>query len=225
MTVCIDSTENNSLLIVFCLIYSWVDHLPVPERLLSIWNDIKKLIKFWERLPKSKQPSCKSCNHLTNAVSDILMPAKVQVFCFISGIMQPFLTKYRSDKPKRPYLYSDIQKLINELMQLIVKPDQLERCESYLDFRRIDLDEKESITKPKDMNIGFAARSSIHELRKNDEIRNSVPSFSSESTKLIVTILKNYLKKVLLVSMLLKTHPYSIHILQEMRKWQLCRGD
>ena len=77
------------------------------------------------------------------------MPAKLQFFCFIAGIMQPFLTKYQSDKP--------ILKLIKRLIQLIVKPDLLEKCENYLDFRRIDLDNKESITKSKDMSTGFAA--------------------------------------------------------------------
>ena len=128
--------------------------------------------------------------------------------------MQPFLTKYESDKPMMPYLYSDILKLIKKLMQLIVKPDLLEKCESYLDFRRIDLDDKESITKPKDMNIGFAARSSIQEWRKNDEIRNSnVAAFLSESTKFIVTILKKLFEKSPAGFNLLKTHPYSIHIL------------
>ena len=96
-----------------------------------------------------------------NGVSDILMPAKLRFFCFISGIMQLFLTKYQRDKPMIPYLYSDILKLIKKLMQVLVKPDLLEKCEGYFDFRRIDLDGKESITKPKDMNIGFAARSSI----------------------------------------------------------------
>ena len=76
-------------------------------------------------------------------------------------------------------------------MQIIVKPDLLEKCESYLYFRRIDLDDKKSITKPKDMNIGFAAGSSIQESRKNDEIRNSdVAAVLSESTKFIFTILK-----------------------------------
>ena len=93
MTVWIDSTEINSLLLIFYLIYSWVVDLLVVERLLSIWNDIKKLIKFLENLPKFKRPSCKSYNHLTNTASDILMPAKLQFFCFIAGI-----TKYQSDK-------------------------------------------------------------------------------------------------------------------------------
>ena len=65
------------------------------------------------------------------------------------------------------------------------------------------------------MNIGFAARSSIQELRKNDEIRNSdvAAFFLSESTKFIVTILKRFFEKVLVVSMPLIMHPYSIHIL------------
>ena len=142
MTVWIDSTEINSLLLIFYLIYSWVVDLLVVERLLSIWNDIKKLIKFLENLPKFKRPSCKSYNHLTNTASDILMPAKLQFFCFIAGI-----TKYQSDKPMIPYLYSDILKLNKNLMQLIVKADLLEKCKSYLNFRRINLYDKESITK------------------------------------------------------------------------------
>ena len=52
------------------------------------------------------------------------------------------------------------------------------------------------MTTSKDMNIGFAERSPIQELRKNDEIRNSdVAAFLSESTKFIVTILKKLFEK------------------------------
>ena len=131
-----------------------------------------------------------------NAVSDILMPPKLQFFCFIVGIMQLFLTKYRSDKPMIPYLYSNILELIKKLMQLTVKPDLSQKCERYLDFRQIDLDDKESVTKCKYMSIGFAARQSIQELRKNDEIRNSdVVALLSELTKFIVTFLKKLFEK------------------------------
>ena len=83
------------------------------------------------------------------------------------------------------------------MIKLILKPDLLEKCESYLDFRRIDLDDKESITKPKDMNIGFAARSSIQEWRKNDEIRNSdVAVFSVRINKVYCPILKKLFGKL-----------------------------
>ena len=101
--------------------------------------------------------------------------------------MQPFLTKHQSDKP-----------MIKKLMQLILKPDLFEKCESYLDFRRIDLDDKVWITKPRDMNIGFSAKSSIQDLRKNAEIRNSDDAaFLSESTKFIVVILKKLFEESL----------------------------
>ena len=52
------------------------------------------------------------------------------------------------------------------------------------------------MTTSKDMNIWFAERSPIQELRKNDEIRNSdVAVFLSESTKFIITILKKLFEK------------------------------
>ena len=144
------------------------------------------MIKFLESLSKSKRPSCKSYSHLTNAVSDVMITPKLQFFCFLSGIMQLLLTKYQSDKTMISYLYSVILKLIKNLMQFIVKPDLLEKCESYLDFRRIDVDDKESITKPKDMNIGCAARFSIQESRKNDEIRNlDVAAFCQNQQSLL----------------------------------------
>ena len=31
-----------------CLFFSWVEDLPVAERLLTTWNDITKLVKYWE---------------------------------------------------------------------------------------------------------------------------------------------------------------------------------
>ena len=42
---------------VECLFFSWVEDLAVAERLLTIWNEITKLEKYWETLPKAKRPS------------------------------------------------------------------------------------------------------------------------------------------------------------------------
>ena len=33
---------------VECLFFSWVKDLSVAERLLTTWNDITKLVKYWE---------------------------------------------------------------------------------------------------------------------------------------------------------------------------------
>ena len=39
---------------VECLFFSWVEDLPVAERLLTICDDITKLVKYWEALTESK---------------------------------------------------------------------------------------------------------------------------------------------------------------------------
>ena len=38
---------------VECLFFSWVEDLPVAERLLTIYNDATKLAKYWEALPEA----------------------------------------------------------------------------------------------------------------------------------------------------------------------------
>ena len=38
---------------VECLFFSWVEDLPVAERLLTIYNDATKLVKYWEALPEA----------------------------------------------------------------------------------------------------------------------------------------------------------------------------
>ena len=38
---------------VECLFFSWVEDLPVAERLLTIYNDATKLVKYCEALPEA----------------------------------------------------------------------------------------------------------------------------------------------------------------------------
>ena len=53
-------------------------------------------------------------------------------------------------------------------MQLIVKPEILDKCSTYLDHRGADLDNKNTMVRPKNMNIIFGARSLLTELRRKD---------------------------------------------------------
>ena len=92
-------------------------------------------------------------------VADDLIPAKFKFFCLIAEIAKIFLTKYQTDKPVVPYLYHEIVRIIRRLMQLIVKPEILDKCSSFLDYKRVDLDNKNTMVKHKNMNIGFGARS------------------------------------------------------------------
>ena len=96
-----------------------------------------------------------------------LIPAKLKFFCFIAEIIKPFLTKYQTDKPMVPYLYHDIVRIIRRLMQLIVKPGILDKCSIFIDHIGVDLDNKNTMVEPKNMNVGFGARSLLTELVKS----------------------------------------------------------
>ena len=85
-------------------------------------------MKYWETLPKAKQPSSKSYMNVKMIVADDLIPAKFKFFCLIAEIAKIFLTKYQTDKPVVPYLYHEIVRIIRRLMQLIVKPEILDKC-------------------------------------------------------------------------------------------------
>ena len=38
----------------------WIEDKKVADRLIDIWQNIEKIVKFWEGLTKSKRPKCKS---------------------------------------------------------------------------------------------------------------------------------------------------------------------
>lgn len=170
--------------------------MPVAERLLLIWDNICKLAKHWDKLPKYKQPSSKSYLNVKSAVDDVLTKVKLKFFCFVAGILKPFLTKYQSDRPMVPYLYKDIIDMIKKLMYLIVKPDIIDKCVTLTDYRNIDLDKKDSMVKAKNINIGFGAKAEITKLKARDIISSAmVAKFLTESSTFVITILKKLLDK------------------------------
>ena len=79
---------------------------------------------------------------MKTVVEDPMTPAKLTLFSFFAGILQPILVKYQSDKWMVPYMYQDLLKLLRKLMQLIVKPDIIANCSSAIDLKYIDLDDK-----------------------------------------------------------------------------------
>ena len=109
--------------------------------------------------------------------------------------LQPIL-KYQSDKPMVPYMYQDLLKLLRKLMQSIVKAGIVVNCSLAIDLKCIDLDDKNVIMKPKDMNIGFGTRNIITELKRKDVITNTqTANFFTDVTKFIISMVKKLFDK------------------------------
>ena len=163
-------TKSNKFPLAFCST-RWIEDRPVADRLLEIWPEIVKVVNYWNSLPKSKQPTCKTFITLVNAVNDLLTPLKVSFFSYFASLLHPFLVKYQSEKPLIPYLYDDLTKCLKNILRVIVKEETLDCLGK--DLSKIDLNKSCNLKSRKDYHLGLATEAMLKELRKRDEIEGS----------------------------------------------------
>ena len=123
----------------------WVEDTVVADRLIEIWDSIIKIVRYWEKLPKSKQPASKSFLKVQETVNDKFAVAKFQFFSFVGSLFIPFLKKYQASRPILPYLYGDLKELVRNVLQLYVKCKVIEKCKTASDYKQINLTEKRNI--------------------------------------------------------------------------------
>ena len=144
--------------------------MAVADKLIEVWSNIKQIINVWEKLPKSKQPSNKTCDTLLNtAVLDELVIAKLGFFSYLAGMFKPFPRAYQTDRPMIPFLYGDLFKLLkNNIFLIIIKPVIMNKCETALKLKEIDLYSSANHLGAKEIDIGFVALNHMQELRGRD---------------------------------------------------------
>ena len=86
-------TKSSKFLLLFCAV-RWIEDVAVADRLMEVWANIKQIMNFWKKLPKSKQPSNKGYDTLRTAVLDELVIAKLGFLNYLAGMFKPFLTVY-----------------------------------------------------------------------------------------------------------------------------------
>ena len=90
------------------------------------------------------------------------------------------------------FLYSDLKKLLHELLSLIAEADVVEKSKNICD---IDLDNKENILLLKTANGGFVAEGTISKLIASDTLNLSEgKTFRRECIKFVLFTFKNLLK-------------------------------
>ena len=117
-------TECENFPYAFCST-RWVENQKVAERLCLIWENSKKMTKYWESLPKSKQPKCKSYEIVLEGTKDELTLNRLNFFGYIASLLQKILLTYQTDAPMIPFLFEDLFSTAKSLMGLIIKQDVL----------------------------------------------------------------------------------------------------
>ena len=169
----------------------WIEDKPVADRLIELWPRMEKIMDFWMKLPKSKQPSNKSYEVLTTSIKDILMIAKLGFFSYLADMFKPFLTAYQTDNPMVPFMYDDLFRLFKNVLSVIIKPDIMNNCDTASKLNDIDLYKSENHLSSKQIDIGFVASTHIEKLRRRDEVsKGDVSEFRKGVRTCVITIME-----------------------------------
>ena len=85
-------------------------------------------------------------------------------------MFKPFLTAYQTDRPMISFLYGDLVKLLKNIFSVIIKPNIMNKCETALKLKEIDLFSSANHLIAKEIGTGFVAFTHIVELRRRDEV-------------------------------------------------------
>ena len=121
-----------------------------------MWLNIFKIVDYWWKLPPSKRPSSKSYLAVKKAVEDNLIVTKLSFFSCIASLLQPYLTKYQTNK--LPFLGKVLKRMHRVLLQLFVKPDVLDKCVSVVNLLKVNLSNPDTYLKVKNRYFGFSAK-------------------------------------------------------------------
>ena len=166
--------------------------------LINIWPNIQKLWSWWsQQKPKSKQPcnlQTKSILNVKAALEDKLTTAKLHFFSFIAGKLHPFLVRYQTGKPRIPFLYRDMKRLLVGLMLLVVKKEVVDGAKTGASLKTINLNGSDNLRPLKNVEIGFAAEHTIKKLLREDAISKTA---ENEFRKGRVVFVRSTLEKIL----------------------------
>ena len=166
----------------------WIEDQKVAERALEVWPSIVATIKHWTSLCKSKQPkNNKSYETLVEYHKDPLIPARFHFFCFIAGILKPFLVIFQSDNPLLSFMFDELSQALYRLVRLIYKKKKINET---INLRNVM--KKEFLTNPNNqleeylIDLGAATKEALGKLQIASERKRK---FREDCKKAVVEIL------------------------------------
>ena len=183
------ATTGSTLMPLKFASHRWLENVPVCERALKLWDNIAAYVKAAEA-GKVNKPKNKFYEVIKDCLKDPCFIAKLHFFKCIASQLQPFLSKYQTDRPIIPFLSDDLCLIIRSLLRRFIKPDQLDTSDDKL--VKIDVSDQKIHVSYKRVDIGFA-----REKRKGTGDCKPSERQIMESTMECKTSLVELLKKML----------------------------
>ena len=189
----LQTTTGSTLMPLKFVSHRWLENVPVCERALKLWDNIVAYVKAAEA-GKVNQPKNKSYEVIKDCLKDPCFIAKLHFYKCIASQLQPFLSKYQTDRPMIPFLSDDLCLIIRSLMRRFIKSDQLETSDDKL--VKIDVADHNIHVSHKRVDIGFASE----KLKSTDGCKPSerqIMEFRMECKTSFTELLKKMFQKCL----------------------------
>ena len=133
---------------------------------------------------------------MKEACVDPLAEAKITFFCSVASALEPVLWRFQTDAPMAPFLHAELFNVLLVLMKRFIKRDLMDKATTPQQLSKLDVNSKESLKEPKDVDIGTEAKSF---LSKASISANEKLVFERNVGTSLFQLLQKYLRKVLYV--------------------------
>lgn len=159
----------------------WVENVQCLGRALEIFDHVKNFVE------NNKSLSSNPATTIKQAAKDPLMKCKLSFFKLIAAELEPFLKRFQSPKPLAPFLYEALHDVIRALMTRFVSDDKLKAAITVKQLLDIDLCQSENFLHYKKIDVGFAARKFLGEVKVDER---DVMNFRLQCRELLVAIVE-----------------------------------
>lgn len=147
----------------FCAV-RWLQNIVVTERAEKLLPNLRAYVEGVKNT--NREPTSYSYSKMVKGLSDPFIRPKLAYFKTIAAQLEPFLKQFQSDAPLGPYLYTDLQNILQFMMSSFVKPEIMEKEK----ITEIDVLDKTKLIGAKKINLGFSTREAIRSIDKfNDK--------------------------------------------------------
>ena len=111
--------------------------------------------------PKSQIPTSHTLSTVRSADQDSLTTLKLEFFVSVAVSLKPYLEIFQSDAPLLPFITSELQVMLETLMEKFVKRQELEAPGTPLKISKVNLLETVNHVAASQIDVGFAAAATL----------------------------------------------------------------
>ena len=158
---------------------------------------------YWNKLWYQK-----SYDNIFQTVDDPSTTIKLTFFGYLAGILGPYLKKniVLTLKSMVPYMYADLEALVKNLLQIIVKYEEIEKCKTGPKLNDLDLTNGSVFLDPKNTQIWFWVEKKWREAKSNEAvIHHQISALRKEANIFVVAMLNKLFERCSLVSNVMRS--------------------